>query len=78
MSEPTSQTSFLNWVLLGLVAIPVLYVLSIGPIVYYVEKTHCGRIQWLDTFYAPLEWAYHNGFHELLDAYAGFWRKLAR
>ena len=63
------------FILIAAVLLPVLYVLSSGPVLFVFVKT--GFLQstagqhFLEVFYAPLEWAYHhsNLFQNFMDAY---------
>lgn len=63
------------------VALPVAYVLSIGPVALACEYIQpSGRtLDVLGAVYAPLEWAYdHTPLQGPLDAYMASWRKLGR
>ena len=55
--------------------LPVLYVLSVGPAVYYFESTGQQPPDWVETFYWPLEWLHANTFlREPLDWYLRLFR----
>ena len=59
--EPARQSHFMAWTL-SIVAVLVLYMLSVGPVLYLAERgtipvsLHKG----LQDFYRPLEWIYFN------------------
>ena len=73
-----SKTSVLTWALISL-AFPVLYVMSTGPLVFYLEKSQSKPAAWVETFYSPVEWAWHNPvLRKPLEAYLEAWRKLAQ
>ena len=53
----------------------VLYVLSIGPVLY-LDRLHTGNSpRWISVVYAPLFWACKNSesVADVLDAYADMW-----
>lgn len=59
-----------------LLLLPMIYVLSIGPVLWFAEAYHlnCQWLTALQTIYMPLEWA--NGFPVLdraLDSYCNWW-----
>lgn len=62
-------------VIILVVVLPVLYVLSSGPVLKLVMVTHTFDTTWvqhfLKTFYAPLDWLYHESkwFRAFIDAY---------
>jgi hypothetical protein len=58
---------------LAVVFLPVLYVLSIGPVVWMVDRTTAPW--WLEAFYYPLEWlaAYSTTIRDALNWYIDFW-----
>jgi hypothetical protein len=56
-----------------LILVPILYVLSIGPVVAVVEKTGTGR-EAVVIFYAPVIWLHDNTpLEKPLEKYAEFW-----
>ncbi len=65
----------MGWTL-SIVAVPVLYILSIGPLWYLVER---GTIpepipKGLEVFYKPLAWIHDNTpLRRPLDAYVDWW-----
>lgn len=77
-NEPKSSSSG-GWLWLAL--LPVLYVLSLGPVVkvclLYGINTG-GKVGGaIDLFYSPLKWLRDNTFlREPLDAYINFWVSL--
>jgi len=72
-----SEKSGSLWVLL-VVAVPFLYVLSCGPAIYVIEKTHANP-DFFEKIYAPLIWLHdRTPMKKPLEAYAQFWEKLAR
>ena len=59
------------------ILLPILYVLSVGPAVMFVEMTgteqELGPV--LGVVYYPVVWLYANTWlKEPLEAYVGFWR----
>ena len=65
------------WALLAL-AIPLLYVLSCGPAIFLIEKTHANSDAF-EKIYAPLVWLHdHTPMKKPLEVYAEFWQRLAR
>lgn len=73
-----TKNSVLSCALISL-ALPLLYLLSTGPIVYYYEKTQSEPGPAVEAFYRPIEWAWHQpALRKALEAYLEPWRKLAR
>ncbi|MFN8605951.1 MAG: hypothetical protein U0931_00355 [Vulcanimicrobiota bacterium] len=73
-----SRQSFLTWALISL-ALPTLYVLSTGPLVFYFDKMQCEPAPWVMTFYGPIDWAWGQPvLRKPLEAYLEAWRRLAR
>lgn len=75
MSEETSSESSNTFVYVGitLVLLPILYVLSIGPVVFILlkMKTTMGP---LEIFYAPVIWLHdHTFLTEPLENYVRWW-----
>lgn len=63
--------------MVGLAA-PLLYVMSVGPLAFYYEKSHAQPHPWVLTMYAPIDWAWKEpALRPPLEAYIEFWRKLA-
>lgn len=61
---------------LSILALPVLYGLSIGPVVYLMAKGGW-EPSWLTVFYEPLEWCgHHTPLGEPLRIYVNWWRNL--
>jgi hypothetical protein len=60
--------------LLVLVALPVLYVLSLGPAIW-LGHNRMVNTDILQTIYSPLEWLYNNveATKPLFDWYLSFW-----
>jgi hypothetical protein len=62
--------------LLRLMAVPALYVLSMGPVAGLIENGTIPRqhFDWLRKFYAPLEFlSYSNTSNILSSAYVNWW-----
>ena len=83
MQEPHTRRSRWIWVVLALV--PVLYVLSIGPVVYFVQtlKLTGGNpiVTCLEYFYFPLEYIHESEIQPcqyFLESYLSIWERLAR
>ena len=79
-SEPNAPKHRLTFILVSAVLLPLVYVLSVGPVVWALQKGAMPpsnvTIQIFTTFYAPLvaldkqcEW-----FHILMEAYVGWFR----
>ena len=68
------------WTIAVIIALPLLYVLSIGPMIYLTKKGYLPEsiADKMETFYQPLGWlADHTSLvGEPLDAYAGWWEEL--
>jgi len=72
-----SEKSGSLWLLL-VVAVPFLYVLSCGPAIYLIEKTHMSP-DIFQKIYTPLIWLHDRTLMKKpLEAYAEFWEELAR
>jgi hypothetical protein len=64
------------WVWLWLLALPVLYVLSVGPALTVVNRSRTGKETFL-VVYAPVVWLYENTpLQGPLDSYIDFWDRL--
>jgi len=77
--EPRHKSHAVTWTLL-ILALPLLYLLSIGPLVYLQEKGVIPdpRPAWIDVFYTPVDWLYeHKRIADVLGAYEIFWWNLA-
>ncbi|MCA9156284.1 MAG: hypothetical protein KDA38_15940 [Planctomycetales bacterium] len=57
-----------------LFVMPMLYVLSIGPVVYFYQDSE--PPMWLQNFYAPILWVHGLGgfVGQALERYAEMWR----
>ncbi len=78
MSDDAPEKSGKTWLyVVGiLVSLPLLYVLSTGPMVVLVARKVVPEPV-LETFYAPLGWvAEHTGSDDLIEGYIGAWLKL--
>ena len=67
-----------------LVALLLLYVLSIGPLEYLQHKRMLSKgvpaplPDWLNVFYQPAWWLQdHSMFHRPMDVYCNWWKRLA-
>ena len=73
MSEDSEQKSGYSVFVWAFVAVPLLYVLSIGPVAKMFKINRSSG----DTFgriYAPVIWLHdHTLLEEPLEAYVGFW-----
>lgn len=78
--EPAKQSHFMGWTL-SIVAVPVLYILSYGPVVYLINR---GTIphplpKVLVGFYKPWVWLYHDtSLRNPLGTYIYWWINAAR
>lgn len=60
--------------MLWLAMVPVLYVLSVGPVAAINQKTGFLPREYFMGFYAPLSWSYRNTpMKAPLDWYLGLW-----
>jgi hypothetical protein len=80
-NEPHGRGSKLALITTAAVVLPLLYVLSIGPVALVLNKTHDfgGLISEkpLEAFYAPVVWlAMNTPLRRPLDAYMRFWTGL--
>ena len=68
------------WAVVVLVVAVVLYVLSLGPVVYLETSGQLpGNVEYWQAFYAPINWLVRNSSLEgPLDAYTDWWESLAR
>lgn len=52
------ETKFPWWGWVGILCLlPVLYVLSIFPVIWVLHRFELGEPTWLERFYMPLTWA---------------------
>ena len=76
-AEPRRRSSWAGWSAAALVLLPVLYVLSIGPIVKLESSGFESDWFWYaaEVFYAPVNWlADQNAlFRDWLTYYADIW-----
>ena len=78
-SGPSPSRTWL-WTTVVIVILPVIYALSIGPVIYWMERHRPARgpDPWLQTFYGPLLWAdEHTPLKKPLDVYTDWWVRLA-
>ncbi len=81
MSEDKKPNNHATAWIVTLIALPVLYVLSWGPVM-----SLCGNgtipytaLPWVGQFYLPVWWLYHNTpLKKPLDAYGDWWDKVLR
>jgi len=60
--------------------LPVIYMLSIGPVIFAVEKLHAKSSMQkpVMTFYAPMSWLHdHTALKQPIERYVHWWGKLA-
>ena len=75
--NPPSLRHRLLLVVACLIALPLFYVLSIGPVLYVADKLHSGD-RLLEELYFPLRWAVTGTpLMKPLDAYCDWWHWLA-
>ena len=74
-SETSAPKHRVSFILIAAMLLPVLYVLSSGPVLWIFNKTGLFRStaaqHFIQVFYAPLDWAYmHNDFAKrFLESY---------
>lgn len=64
----------------ALLMLPVIYVLSIGPVIFAVEKLHAKASMQkpVMTFYTPIVWLHdHTALKQPIERYVDWWGKLA-
>ena len=76
--EPSGRGRAFSWVAILVVGLPLLYVLSVGPVIKILDMTHPlgSHVSWelVMSFYAPLEWLYEHTFLRApLDLYLHLW-----
>jgi hypothetical protein len=78
MSDETrSRRSYWFWLAVALMVAPVLYILSVGPVVYVIERTGTGDDA-ARVVYAPLEWlAANTPLRGPLVSYIDLWEGMA-
>jgi len=64
-----------GWLILFVIVVPLLYVLSIGPVAAVVSRTNDTRIiNSLEKVYAPVIWLHdHTILKKPLEAYVELW-----
>jgi hypothetical protein len=78
MADETHRGSAFRWAAFAAVLLPVFYTLSVGPAVYFVERTRTGDDA-VRTVYLPLIWLHDNTpFGKALEWYTEPWEKAAR
>lgn len=77
MSDERHKPSWAFWATTLLMVLPVLYVLSIGPVAWTSRFMPEWMTNALVTLYRPLEWIYEHGpesIHDALDWYVNLFR----
>ncbi|MBN8419383.1 MAG: hypothetical protein J0L73_10740 [Verrucomicrobia bacterium] len=77
-SRQTSNSSAITVVVL---ALPLLYALSMGPVAFVFGRYHSLKSmeKAAQAFYAPMFWLHaHTFLKEPLEYYLGWWERLAR
>ncbi|WP_395739689.1 hypothetical protein [Prosthecobacter sp.] len=77
-SRPSSSSSA---ILALVVALPLLYVLSIGPAAYLMSKFRAGQgvEDAASAVYAPILWLHeHTPMKQPIESYIDWWERLAR
>ena len=71
--EKTRSTG--AWGVGAVVILPLVYVLSVGPVAAFVEHYHVSYLRSsLAKFYAPVEWLYdHTPLKGPFDSYLSLW-----
>lgn len=64
-----------GWLIIFVIVVPLLYVLSIGPVAAVLSRTKSPqRLQILEKIYAPVIWLHgHTILKEPLEAYVELW-----
>ena len=76
--EPPRKSHKLAWIL-SIVAVLVLYVLSVGPVCYFEIRGRLPhpRPHWLNVVYEPLYWLFKTPLGKPFDAYLNWWASIA-
>jgi hypothetical protein len=76
MTDETQKSKSSWWAVVLVLLLPVLYVLSIGPVVRIVDRTGSKTAKAaVADFYAPLGWLHKNtSANGLIDRYLDLWR----
>lgn len=64
-------------ILIGLLVVsPVLYFLSVGPVIWYYSPNYNQPPEWIQTVYYPLEWLHGNcePVRPIMEWYIELWR----
>lgn len=78
-NEASGRGRGLGWVAALVVGLPLLYLLSTGPVILMMDKTNGfgGVVTWdmLREFYQPVEWLYEHTFlKQPIELYLQLWR----
>lgn len=63
------------------VVLPIIYLLSVGPVVYALEKFHVPKsyATYVQTLYAPILWLHdHTSLKKLVENYVKWWEEMGR
>jgi hypothetical protein len=73
--QATEAKTSSGWLITFLVSLPLLYVLSIGPVAAVASRTQGFQHRdWLVRFYAPVIWLHqHTILEGPLEAYVNLW-----
>jgi hypothetical protein len=73
-TEPVESSGrFSLWFWVSIAAVPVIYLLSIGPVALYVNK-HESSEEFFGVVYAPVIWLHdHTFLEEPIEWYVEFW-----
>lgn len=76
MNEEHAQESNRSLIAAMVIVLPIIYVLSLGPVVL-VAKKHAYNDNAIKRVYAPVIWLHdHTFLKKSLEAYVGFWEHL--
>lgn len=74
--EHARKPNALTWVMYFIIALPVLYLLSTGPMFFVLEKYFASEMAepWTNTFFTPYAWLCDNTpLEKPLEAYTNWW-----
>ena len=73
-NEGPQKTSAASVITIVFLILPLLYILSLGPVVYVLQLTNGAGADFAEAFYYPVIWLHDNTpLKEPLEWYVDFW-----